>query len=162
MDAFLTRTETPDHALRRASLDDMASVAALHRLAFFPAMPHMPMLHTPEEDLEFFSTVVFPNTQIWLCERQGIVAGFIAFRPGWVDHLYVHPDHQRRGIGSGLLALAQSAEQSLHLWAFQCNLPARRFYEGHGFQIERETDGATNAERQPDILYFWSRTSFPK
>ena len=68
---------------------------------------------------------------------------------------------QRRGIGTTSLAIAQSAEPLLHLWAFQCNLPARRFYEWHGFQIERETDGANNDERQPDILYCWSRTSFP-
>src|SRR4051812_26151747 len=120
----------PDQALRRATLDDMASVAALHRLAFFHAMPPMPVLHTPDEDLAFFSTVVFPSAQLWLCEREGAAAGFIAFRPGWVDHLYVHPDHQRRGIGSDLLAIVQAAEQSLHLWAFQCNLQARRFYEG--------------------------------
>ncbi len=147
---------------RRATLDDMASVAALRRLAFFHAMPHMPVLHTPDEDLAFYSAVVFPSAQVWLSERGGTAAGFIAFRPGWVDHLYIHPDYQRRGIGSALLAVAQSAEQFLRLWTFQCNLPARRFYEGHGFQIERATDGATNEERQPDILYYWSRTSFPK
>jgi hypothetical protein len=39
---------------RRATLDDMESVARLHRLAFFHAMPHMPVLHTPAEDLAFF------------------------------------------------------------------------------------------------------------
>ena len=147
---------------RRATLDDIASLAALHRLAFFQAMPHMPVLHTPDEDLAFYSAVVFPSAQVWLCERGGVAAGFIAFRPGWVDHLYIHPNHQRCGIGSALLAFAQSAEQFLRLWTFQCNLPARCFYEGHGFQIERESDGAGNEERQPDILYCWSRTSFSK
>jgi hypothetical protein len=45
-------TETP---LRRATLDDLASVARLHRLAFFHAMPHMPVLHMPEEDLAFYA-----------------------------------------------------------------------------------------------------------
>lgn len=143
--------------LRRATLDDMASVAALHRLAFFHAMPHMPVLHTPDEDLAFYSTVVFPSAQVWLSERGGAVAGFIAFRSGWVDHLYIRPDLQRRGIGRALLAVAQSEESLLRLWAFQCNVPARRFYEAHGFQIERQTDGATNDERQPDVLYHWSR-----
>jgi ribosomal protein S18 acetylase RimI-like enzyme len=144
---------------RRATLADLAPVARIHRLAFFRAMPHMPVLHTPDEDLAFYSTVVFPSAQIWLCERSGEAAGFIVFRSGWVDHLYVHPDHQGCGIGSALLALAQSAECSLHLWTFQCNLQARRFYEGRGFRIERETDGAGNEERQPDILYCWTRNS---
>ena len=44
---------------------------------------------------------------------------------------------------------------------FQEALLARedaRFYEHHGFRIERETDGAGNEERQPDALYFWERS----
>ncbi len=147
-------------APRRATLDDLPDVAALHRRAFFRAMPHMPVLHTPEEDRAFYATVVFPSTQLWLIEYSGEVAGFIAFRPGWINHLYVHPDHQGRGFGSALLAHAQSAESALRLWTFQCNLPARRFYEARGFRSERETDGADNEERQPDILYCWMR-AFP-
>jgi putative acetyltransferase len=143
-------------APRRASLDDMAAVAIIHRLAFFRAMPHLPVLHTPDEDLAYYSTVVFPGAEIWLSEQCGIAAGFIAFRLGWVDHLYVHPDFQSRGIGSALLGLAKVSADSLRLWTFQCNLGARRFYERHGFRIEEETDGANNEERQPDILYKWT------
>ena len=138
----------------------MPAVAKIHRLAFFDAMPHMPVLHTPEEDLAYFSTTVFPMTEIWLTEQAGVSTGFIAFRPGWVDHLYVHPDYQGRGHGRALLALAQASALSLRLWTFQCNLRARRFYERHGFRIEQETDGSNNEERQPDILYFWSRAFF--
>jgi hypothetical protein len=71
-------------ALRRATLDDMASVARIHRLAFFGAMPHMPMLHTPEEDLAFFSTVVYSSAEIWLKRAFG--------DHGWVYRL-------SRGLG---------------------------------------------------------------
>jgi ribosomal protein S18 acetylase RimI-like enzyme len=142
---------------RRATLEDMPAVARIHRVAFFAVMPHMPVLHTPEEDLVFYSTTVFPATEIWLTEQTGIPVGFIAFRAGWVDHLYVHPDCQGRGHGSALLALAQASAPSLRLWTFQCNSGALRFYERHGFRIERETDGAKNEERQPDILYLWTR-----
>jgi hypothetical protein len=39
-------------ALRRATLGDMASVARIHRLAFFGAMPHMPVLHTSSQSLQ--------------------------------------------------------------------------------------------------------------
>jgi len=143
--------------MRRSNLDDMPSVACIHRLAFFGAMPHMPVLHTPEEDLAYFSSVVFPHAPIWVGEHSGVVAGFIAFRPGWVDHLYVHPDRQGCGIGRALLELAQNTERALRLWTFQCNLRARGFYEHHGFRIEQETDGANNDERQPDVLYHWTR-----
>ena len=86
-------------------------------------------------------------------------AGFIAFRPDWVDHLSIHPDHQGRGLGGTLLKLAQAAAHALRLWTFQCNLRAHRFYEKHDFRIEQETDGANNEERQPDILNLWTRNS---
>ena len=155
--AFVKPASAPLAQPRRAALADMAAVASLHRLAFFQAMPQMPVLHTPGEDLAFFSSVVFPRSEIWLIERAGITAGFIAFRAGWVDHLYVHPDHQGGGIGGALLALAQATGPALHLWTFQCNRQARRFYERHGFRIEQETDGAHNEERQPDVLYAWAR-----
>jgi GNAT superfamily N-acetyltransferase len=116
----------------------------------------MPVLHTPEEDLDFYSTVVFPSSRIWLTQQAGIITGFIAFRPGWVDHLYIHPGHQGCGLGSTLLATAQASSDILRLWTFQCNARARRFYERHHFRIERETDGAGNEERQPDLLYVWT------
>lgn len=147
----------PEIALRQATVEDMPSVAHLHRLAFFSAMPLMPVLHTPQEDVAFYTTIVFPRTEIWLAEEDDRTIGFIAFRPGWVDHLYLHPDHHGRHLGTALLAQAQAANDSLRLWTFQCNLGARRFYERHHFRVERETDGSENEERQPDVLYFWTR-----
>ena len=140
----------------------MAAVARIHRLAFFHAMPHMPVLHTAEDDFAFYSSVVFPRTEIWLAEQAGAATGFIAFRPGWIDHLYIHPEYQRSGLGSSLLAVAQASADALRLWTFQCNTCARQFYEGHGFAIEKETDGASNDEQQPDILYVWERGTLPK
>lgn len=120
-------------------------------------MPHMPVLHTPADDLAFYTHVVFPGAELWLLEATSIVAGFIAFRPGWVDQLYIHPDHQRRGFGTQLLRFAQDSNSALQLWTFQCNHPARAFYERHGFRMARMTDGQANEERQPDILYLWTR-----
>jgi len=145
------------HQPRRASTADLGVVASIHRLAFFSAMPHLPVLHTPEEDVVYYSTVVFSKAEIWLAEHSNRIMGFIAFRPGWVDHLYIHPDHQGRGVGGALLAWTQASADSLRLWTFQGNLRARRFYEKHGFRIERETDGTGNEEGQPDVLYLWTR-----
>ena len=77
------------------------------------------------------------------------------FGPGWIDQLYVAPHAQRRGLGSALLAVAKEREPRLELWTFQCNRPARRFYEKHGFRLIEETDGARNDEREPDARYRW-------
>jgi ribosomal protein S18 acetylase RimI-like enzyme len=146
-----------DAFCRPATMDDLPNIANIHRLAFFSAMPEMPVLHTPEEDLNFYVTGVFPSAEIRVVELSDAVVGFIAYRPGWIDHLYVHPSRQRRGLGARLLAQAQAASDSLCLWTFQCNEVARGFYEKHGFHIERETDGSGNEEKQPDILYVWQR-----
>src|SRR5208282_5873676 len=93
------------------------------------AMPDLPVLHTPAEDLNFYTTAVFPHTDLRLLEWSGMIVGFIAFRPGWVDQLYIHPDGQRRGLGSRLLELAMETSSILRVWTFQSNAGARAFYE---------------------------------
>ena len=83
--------------------------------------------------------------------------GMLAFREEWIDQLYVLPMAQGRGVGTGLLQVAQKAFDRLQLWTFQRNGPARRFYEARGFVLVQETDGAGNEEKEPDALYLWSR-----
>jgi len=142
---------------RRARVEDLPDIAKIHRLASRRAMPDLPILHTPAEDLNFYTTAVFPHADLRLLEWSGMIVGFIAFRPGWVDQLYIHPDGQRRGLGSRLLELVLETSSLVRVWTFQANGGARAFYEKHGFRIERETDGSGNEERQPDVLYVWRR-----
>lgn len=143
--------------LRRLTLADMAAAAAVHRASFDHVLPKLAGLHTPDEDRAFYRTQVFPACQVWGAEKQSKLVGIIAFREGWIDQLYVLPDAQGRGVGSDLLELAQAAFQRLDLWTFQCNARARRFYELNGFIALRETDGAGNEEKEPDLLYRWQR-----
>jgi ribosomal protein S18 acetylase RimI-like enzyme len=144
-------------APRQAIIDDVPAIVEIRRRSFFTAMPHMPVLHTPEEELAFVSNVVFPNMTIWLIEEADTPVGFIAYRKDWVEQFYIDPLHQGRGHGPNLLAIAKSEYDSFNLWTFQCNQRARRFYEKHGFQVVRMTDGSDNEERQPDVLYSWVR-----
>ena len=44
---------------------------------------------------------------------------------------------------------------AFHLWVFQRNEGARRFYERHGLRLAALTDGAGNEEREPDARYEW-------
>jgi len=142
--------------IRRASVDESDEVARVFRLSRETALSFLPDLHTPEEDRAFFRTHVFPACEVRVGCDESII-GFIAFREGWIDHLYVHPDHFRRGYGRTLLAEAKARHTPLQLWTFQKNLGAKRFYEADGFRLVRETDGAGNEEREPDALYMWSR-----
>jgi GNAT superfamily N-acetyltransferase len=99
---------------------------------------------------------VFANCEVWGAQ-EGSLIGFIAFREGWIDQLYVLPQKQRRGAGRALLQVAMTTYPNLMLWTFQKNAPSRRFYEANGFLVIQETDGGGNQEREPDVLYRWDR-----
>jgi GNAT superfamily N-acetyltransferase len=145
-----------DISLRQARADESDALAALFRQSRTMALPYLPDVHTPEEDRAFFRDRVFVVCDVWVAEVDGTPTGFCAFRDGWIDHLYVHPAHQRRGVGAALLRKPMSVRERLALWTFQRNANARRFYETHGFRCVRLTDGHDNEEREPDALYEWA------
>ncbi len=143
--------------LRRASLADMPAVAVLHRTTMRISLPYLPDLHTADQDRWFFTEKLFPANTVWLAEDGEALAGYAAVAPGWLNHLYVHPDHQGRQVGARLLAKAMEDQSELQLWTFQRNARARAFYESRGFVVVRLTDGADNEEREPDVRYRWTR-----
>lgn len=81
---------------------------------------------------------------------------FIAVDDDTLEYIYVHPNAQGRFAGTALLALAkQLRPDGFELWVFQHLERSRRFYERHGCELVRLTDGAGNIERLPDALYAW-------
>jgi GNAT superfamily N-acetyltransferase len=143
--------------LRRLELADMDTAARVFRTAFDQALPSLAGLHTPEEDHWFFRERLFRTCEVWGAFDSAVMIGILAFREDWIDQLYVLPEAQGRGVGTELLQVAQSFFDRLHLWTFQRNVQARRFYEARGFALVRETDGAGNEEKEPDALYLWTR-----
>jgi ribosomal protein S18 acetylase RimI-like enzyme len=141
--------------LRRATAADAPAIARVLRQAFRVSLPFLPELHTPEEDLWFVREVMLVKDEVWVAEEAREVVGFVAFREGWIDHLYVHPDWQGRGIGPELLAKPLQYRQVRRLWTFQKNARARKFYEARGFKLVELTDGSHNEEKEPDALYEW-------
>ncbi|MFG3593504.1 GNAT family N-acetyltransferase [Bradyrhizobium sp. RDI18] len=135
----------------------MDEAARVHRAAFDNALPWLAGLHTPDEDRWFYRDRVFTGCQVHGAFEGGALAAIIAFRSGWIDQLYVLPEAQRRGVGSELLQIAKRAFDCLQLWTFQRNPGARRFYEGQGFALVEETDGARNEGKEPDARYLWTR-----
>ncbi|MEF2072172.1 GNAT family N-acetyltransferase [Consotaella aegiceratis] len=133
----------------------MDAAAVVHRTAFDGRLPWLSGLHTAEDDRAFFRHVVFAECALWGAFDDGQLAGFIAFRTGWIEQLYVLPAMQGCGIGRKLLQIAQDASSELSLWTFQKNAGARRFYETNGFEAAETTDGSGNEEREPDIRYVW-------
>jgi len=144
--------------LRRLELVDMDAAARVLRTSFDHALPSLAGLHTPKEDQWFFRERVFRTCEVWSAFDGAAMTGMLVFREDWIDQLYVLPKAQGRGVGTELLQVAQRPFDRLHLWTFQRNVPARRFYEARGFALVRETDGAGNEEKEPDALYRWTRS----
>jgi len=90
----------------------------------------------------------------------GLVVGMLAISQGadcgWIDQLYLLPEWVGRGIGTRLLEIARGTLTApIRLYTFQCNQPARAFYERRGFEPIAFGDGSGNEERCPDVLYEW-------
>jgi len=141
--------------LRPAIPTDAPAIAVILRTCFRVSLPFLPELHTPDEDLAFVSGRLMGANTVWVAEVDGAVAGYIAFREGWIEHLFIDPHRQGQGIGPALLAKAMEDGTPRQLWTFQQNTRARRFYEVRGFRAVEFTDGEGNEEKTPDVRYRW-------
>ena len=135
--------------------DLVVTLVRLWREARASHLQFLTDLHSADEDRAYLSGVVMPANEVWVAEIETQVAGFLAFHDGWVNHLYVAPAFQGRGVGSELLAIARRENRTLQLWAFEANAPAIRFYERRGFRVVERTDGATNEAKRPDVRMQW-------
>ena len=145
-----------DCAIRSARSDDAEAIADVHHDSRREARPWLPWLHSREETIAYFAGHVLVHEEVLVAELNELVVGFMALEGDHVDHLYIAPSFQGRGIGDKLLAMAKELRPSgLTLWTFQRNARARRFYEARGFVASKFTDGSRNEEREPDVLYSW-------
>jgi len=144
--------------LRPATSADALRVASLlidTRAAF---MPYAPSAHPDEELRAWVASHLVPSGGVTVAEVHGKVVGAMATGQvggaSWVTQMAVDPALVGQGIGSLLLAHAmRTLAPPVRLYTFQANSGARRFYERHGFAAIEFTDGRSNEERCPDVLY---------
>ncbi len=129
----------------------------VRRTALWRVLPHLPDLHSPEEDEAYWQTHLLTEYTLLGAFAEDKLVGVIAYGKGWIEQLYVLPDHQGAGTGTRLLSSAMNDMDYVRLWTFQQNHRARTFYELHGFRSIEATDGSGNEEGEPDILYHWRR-----
>ena len=131
----------------------MVLAASVFRASFDSALPHLAGLHTPAQDAAFYRHHVFACSILHGASVAGAVVGFVAVRDVWIDQFYVLPAYQRQGIGRALLEVAKSTAPELSLWTFQCNHPARRFYERHGWTADGTDANVAVAGEPVDTRY---------
>lgn len=89
-------------------------------------------------------------------EADGVRAGFVLVRPQenhlYLDHLYIAPEHQGKGIGAAVLreifADADSQRMPIRLGALRGS-ESNRFYQRHGFEQTNEAEWDIYYMRQP-------------
>ena len=140
--------------IRDATFDDAPALARIHLIARMMAMPWLAKVHGDDETASWMATKVIPTQRVRVATLDDVSVGFSAFTPGWLEQLYIHPDHQHVGIGSRLFNdVCAAAPEAFRFWVFQRNVIARRFYENRGSRLIKLTDGVDNEEREPDALY---------
>jgi GNAT superfamily N-acetyltransferase len=143
-------------SFRRATAADAAEVATVYIASRRGAAAYLPTVGTDAEIRAFVIHQMVPERETWVAEDGDRMVAVLALHDDEVDQFYVAPGDQRRGVGDAMLAHAKCLRPAgLQLWAFQRNAPARRFYEARGFIAKKFTDGATNMEREDDVLYQW-------
>lgn len=102
---------------------------------------------------------MLPAAQVWVAELHGQVVGFACLQGDRLDHLYVTPAAQGRGIGTALLGQAKKARpHMLDLHVFQQHTGAGRFYERHGFTLVEEPPSASSPR---PFTFRWARSARP-
>ncbi|HEY0547073.1 MAG TPA: GNAT family N-acetyltransferase [Pyrinomonadaceae bacterium] len=116
--------------------------------------------HPLEGQLRYLAETVVPenHVQLVLDKSDSKVIGFMASTPDHIAQLYVHVNHQHKGIGSMLLNMAKrNSDGRLRLFTFKANRNAQRFYERHGFKIVGR--GFEQMWQMEDIEYEWLASS---
>ncbi|MEU6355589.1 GNAT family N-acetyltransferase [Streptomyces sp. NPDC047072] len=144
--------------IRRATGPDAAATADVYLRSFTAALPTVTRPRSDDEVRDYIRDVVIPHRETWVAESvaEGRVVGLMVLNADLLSQLYLDPGWRGRGLGDRFVALAKDrAPGGLHLWTFQVNKPAHRFYERHGFVAEEYTDGSGNEEKEPDVRYVW-------
>ena len=151
----------PDPFIIRDYLpEDFNTVTILWRISREKSLPEFQRMkgHFFYEDQEYFREHVLMDDQVYVVESNERLVAFMAMRDDFIDHLYVHPDYQNRGIGKMLLDYARQLSPG-HLWLYtlQINWNARAFYEKNGFAAEK-FGVSPPPESEPDVEYHWRKS----
>jgi len=136
--------DTRTWVLRPATADDVEPIAELRAVVMRPDLERLGRFDEKRVRQRFRDAFVAAHLSV--VETEGRFAGCVALRPAedghWLEHFFIAPELQGRGLGSAVLrALLARAEadgrRPVRLNVLQGSA-ARRLYERHGFVVESE------------------------
>jgi len=132
--------------IRKATLDDTDQIRQL----FYDTINNINIIDYDSEQIKLWSSghlkidkwkKNITEQYFIVSESDGIITGFASItEKGYLDFMYVHKDHQGKGIATKLLAELEKFAGSLELkeiWA-QVSITARPFFRSKGFEITKE------------------------
>ncbi|NEC24299.1 GNAT family N-acetyltransferase [Streptomyces parvus] len=133
----------PPWTLRQALPEDIEPIAELRAVVMRPDLERLGRYDEHRVRQRLRDAYAPEHTSV--IEAAGSFAGCVARRPAedgwWLEHFYLSPALQGRGIGSAVLRevldRADAERLPVRLDVLQGS-PARRLYERHGFTLERE------------------------
>ena len=154
-------TSPPDPSavtVRAATADDAVAVADAMLASRRAFLPYAPSAHPEPDFRDWVRDVLLGSPGAFVAvsgdEVIGVIATSSSDGASWIDQFYLRPEVVGQGVGTRMLAVAlENLPGPVRLWTFQQNAGSRRFYERHGFEPIRMTDGSDNEERCPDVLY---------
>ncbi len=133
---------------------DAEQLTAVFLRARTTAMPWLLSPYDRASTRWWMEHVVLAKQRVRVAYAGTRLLGFAAADGEWLEHLYVDPDDQGRGVGRRLLRDAQHMSTGrLALHVLTRNERARRFYTAAGFVLTGENDGSGNEEQEPDCTY---------
>ncbi|WP_409234414.1 GNAT family N-acetyltransferase [Streptomyces sp. PA5.6] len=132
-----------DWTVRSASTADIEILVELRAVVMRPDLERLGRFDPHRVRQRFRDAFRAEHTSV--VESGGAVAGCVALRPAadgqWLEHFYLSPRVQGRGLGSAVLgALLERTDAegaTVRLNVLQGSA-ARRLYERHGFAVETE------------------------
>ncbi|MFE4198633.1 GNAT family N-acetyltransferase [Paenarthrobacter sp. NPDC056912] len=132
----------PDFILRQCVASDAAWIAELRAVVMRPDLERLGRWDPVRVRERFLNAFQPEHTSV--IHTDGVDAGVIAVRPEpdarWIEHFFVAPAHQGKGLGAAVLRQVMAA--SVDRRPFRLDVlqgsAARRLYERHGFVLESE------------------------
>jgi GNAT superfamily N-acetyltransferase len=142
-------------AMRPAELADVEAIAELRAVVMRPHLERLGRFHKHRVRQRLRDSFSQQHTSVILAD--GAFAGCVTLRPAedgqWLEHFYLAPGIQGRGLGSAVLRTLLDRTDAdgvlVRLNVLQGSA-ARRLYERHGFTVEVQDPIDIYMVRLPD------------